>query len=1456
MPVWNNDGPDDPPVIDSCESFAGGQVSYARPSLLQPNQAALLHDCVTPIVGELMSRKGTRDIPQPENTDAIGARGLVLSGSSEFAYKGDTVLLDLAGQSFNAIYEERVLQRPPTSPYIQTDIVVTLDRMADRYPDLQDVWLVLRWFYPSDFATGPVPCISQEVKDQVVSADDWGVDGLNADTATVLSSDQGGTPSDDSVVWIFNELKARGYKVGILCLPVEDSNTPAWRGGIDWTTHDLTAWSVDYDHFVRHYVDLLNGVAANIRADATAVTADSTLITADFFNSANGRPDYFLLGSQLQSATRHDAPTFPFIEDVLKPLADYVRSVFLDEVQIGYAAAPAEFGHFVAGAEILYPLDALWAYENVDFVGIDYFFPLSQAGNGISAEAVTDGMTSGPDWDFTRDTPNPSQGGRTLNTSKKDDSGFSNVGTTALTEHFRQKDVVSWREWLHFEVLSDRATVARSYPGRIQATMEGGLTMGSSVAVAVPGGQWDAATMPETFLELDDSKWAEIVIPDVGNTYAIECDIKIDAAAGVNPVTLFKIAGVVEIRLNTGSGHIQSIIETAGGTTTTVGQVYAFEDRGKYRIQIDATTGEYVEKWNGAVIGTAALAGVPDNLVGTAFLNSNDGTGWFGVGSFFSLSIEAEDFAEFWSFSDGTVGTRTLWESNMKPAYFTQVGIASISSSTVEPIIEPAWDVTPANPTGPFNSSFLQDLGVQDTALRAMLLEFADSIALGDIEGYSVYQLDARPWEAIVYATEGDQYFYKDRLSFFYSHALNGKPADGWSGSGVAFALTQSIQAITWYATPQTQKLVAFSGGRAFSLEAYGWQPYFTPPLLAADVQIDVVQLTDKLYFTGATNGLLYKWNGTALSQVVDGPQGATILKRLGTRLVAAGYTATPDAVDFSDLLNGDEWDFTNQRLLIGNGDGDPVVSLAPWIQRNLFIIKGLTSWLVTADPSLDVSAFPVQLVHSAVGGVAKNAWAQVGQDIWFLSKYGVQSLQNQLATSNQQITLPVSQPIQDVIEDVEWSAAGKSVAMFWNNFFLLSVPVDNQSPDKILAYNYLTGAWTIFRNWNAICFCEQPFAGRSRVVFGRPDGSIREWLEYDSTSDHYFDGSETEADVLRSDTFTLPLNVFTTLPEHEASAVVINNNTGALLTVRQGGANVDIAIDAGARFTVEDTSELELFRRSPEGGPEIDSLVGMQISVRYSNTEGPCPGGHQCDAAIFRLTANGVDLGRVNLNNGDDGGDRSFALTITDEMAEAIGTGVVTFALTCDPTDPEFDPVPFSGACHMPIGWVQILAPVTGESLYNACPAGSFFSLDIIVRSDQFSFEYETAEGSSMPVQTRLVTRAMDFAETINPKTGFFGEMEILQSDVDITVDAILDGGDPQRLLSETMTSGLVVLPATLPFTFGSPKFVRRKMMLNTLGQFRELQFELNATNGPVRLRKMVAAAYVDTVELNNRGV
>ena len=214
--------------------------------------------------------------------------------------------------------------------------------------------------------------------------------------------------------------------------------------------------------------------------------------------------------------------------------------------------------------------------------------------------------------------------------------------------------------------------------------------------------------------------------------------------------------------------------------------------------------------------------------------------------------------------------------------------------------------------------------------------------------------------------------------------------------------------------------------------------------------------------------------------------------------MAAAGTADVPDGVYFSDILDPLTWDLVNNQVRIGAGDGEPIVALKAWQESNLLVFKRRGVWVINCDPTHATAAsFAVAKIHNTIGCVSRRSVCQVGQDVWFLSRNGVMSVQKQIGTSSNLIALPVSQQIQDVILRIRWDHAHKSCAACYNNYYLLSVPVESNEPDTVLVYHYMTGGWTIFNGWDACTFLEQPHEGLTRLLMGCVNGEVREWLDY-----------------------------------------------------------------------------------------------------------------------------------------------------------------------------------------------------------------------------------------------------------------------------------------------------------------------------------------------------------------------
>lgn len=256
--------------------------------------------------------------------------------------------------------------------------------MQSVLPNLEWVAVVVTWFATSTDAGACeiVPKVEFQGTTQVLPQD-WNVAGISRSAAqTVLFIDAdtptyGGTPSDHTVLEIITELKSRGLKVMLYPMIFVDTITlevKPWRGRITpANATDANNWFTKtngYNAFITHYANL-----------------------------AKDKVDAFVIGSELVGMTSF-TPSAGVYDAVnqLVTLAASVKVIMGATTDLTYAADWSEY-HSTNG---WFNLDPLWASANIDFVGIDAYFPLTDdlPQLQITEQAIKDGWEAGEGWDY------------------------------------------------------------------------------------------------------------------------------------------------------------------------------------------------------------------------------------------------------------------------------------------------------------------------------------------------------------------------------------------------------------------------------------------------------------------------------------------------------------------------------------------------------------------------------------------------------------------------------------------------------------------------------------------------------------------------------------------------------------------------------------------------------------------------------------------------------------------------------------------------------------------------------------------------------------------------------------------------------------------------------------------------------------------------------------------------
>ncbi len=424
---------------------------------------------------------------------------VLIPGSGEFVYATERVTRGFGGGSSNA---ENVHTRQG-----DTDWAVSLDQLEATLPNAKSVSLIVSWF-GTDLRAGDCelrPGVELPLK--TTSPIEWGVAGLDRSTAHLVSERDGrpaygGTPSDQTVIAAIRDLTARGIAVTLtpfILMDVPEGNAlpnphggaaqPAypWRGRI--TCHPAAGQpgTVDKTAAAAAQIAAFAGTAApahfSLAGDAVVYSGPSEwtlrrmVLHQAHLAKAAGGVSAFVIGSELRglSQVRDGAATYPFVA-ALQALAADVKAVLGPSVKVTYAADWSEyFGHHPqdGSGDVFFHLDPLWASPNIDAIGIDVYWPLSDWRDGRQHADALAGAPSIYDLAYLQGNVRGGEGFDWYYASALDRESQTRTPITDGAGKpwvFRFKDIQSWWENAHYdrpggvEAVAPTAWTPRSKP--------------------------------------------------------------------------------------------------------------------------------------------------------------------------------------------------------------------------------------------------------------------------------------------------------------------------------------------------------------------------------------------------------------------------------------------------------------------------------------------------------------------------------------------------------------------------------------------------------------------------------------------------------------------------------------------------------------------------------------------------------------------------------------------------------------------------------------------------------------------------------------------------------------------------------------------------------------------------------------------------------------------------------
>ena len=344
-----------------------------------------------------------------------------------------------------------------------SDFSVSLEQLRSDLPNVSDVALTVAWF-GDDLRAGQCrlrPGVERRDRETVPYA--WQVDQTERGEAHLISQtggspNFGGTPADQAVLEALAALKAAGIAITLspfLLMDVPPGNDLQDPRG--WIGQPAFPWRGRISVLADKTASARAAIEAFVGRDGEFGFRHFILHHARLAVQAGG-VDTILIGSEMVALTRvrDEQGRFPFVE-ALQSLAIEVRAIVGDDTKISYAADWTEYGAYAPGdgsRDVLFPLDSLWAHDEIDFVGLDWYPPMSDWRDGVDHLDALAGFESADSENYLR---SQITGGEAYDwyygsDAERDAQIRRPIIDGASAEHwvFRAKDLAGWWHADHY----------------------------------------------------------------------------------------------------------------------------------------------------------------------------------------------------------------------------------------------------------------------------------------------------------------------------------------------------------------------------------------------------------------------------------------------------------------------------------------------------------------------------------------------------------------------------------------------------------------------------------------------------------------------------------------------------------------------------------------------------------------------------------------------------------------------------------------------------------------------------------------------------------------------------------------------------------------------------------------------------------------------------------------------
>lgn len=443
-----------------------------------------------------------------------------------------------------------------------------------------------------------------------------------------------------------------------------------------------------------------------------------------------------------------------------------------------------------------------------------------------------------------------------------------------------------------------------------------------------------------------------------------------------------------------------------------------------------------------------------------------------------------------------------------------------------------------------------------------------------------------------------------------------------------------AVQGGIYYDTPSAEALLVVRDGLLYSIgsDVPGSIANVltgVTPALSATAKVEFAQLVDRAFYVDGSNALRWSrqsgpWSHgsvAAFSNASAMPAwGGVVAHRMrlfawsadGARLYASAIGSAHQAADWVQTDN----------LRFGIGEGDPIIAARSAQNGNLLVLTRAAAYAVNTAAAA-VSDWTIAKITDLAGCAAARSAVVIGQDVFFLSRYGVVNLGGLADDISINPASAISAPMQPIIDRINWNARDAIHAVVWRDFYLLAVPLGLDEVATVwLPYNVRTRRWAA--PWKSTL---------GGLVLGTYAGKI--------LRDEAGALLVTETPAAMVDTGTAP-GAVTTLVSNGWSAAFVTHFSGTQETI--------VADDAGRLLRIDPTHEKD--DPAPDFSQDIQSWATLKAQDFGLPQHPKQP--FTLEAQFYQSTATGVQIAYV------PDGELAFP-DIPLEQAQRIETAAVT---------------------------------------------------------------------------------------------------------------------------------------------------------------------------------------------------